>query len=112
LNTYPLQNTPPQNQEAKLSTAQNRNEVLVAFKKFQFERKTSGLTFYAAMRLRLLLDDPETIESILEPSVDSAEGNGDLATSAGSCEPHLNCASASQQRQYEICRPEFKANSR
>jgi hypothetical protein len=85
----------------------------VAFKKFQFERKTSGLTFYAAMRLRLLLDDPETIESILEPSADSAKGNhGGVATSAGSCEPQLNCDSASQQGHSEIYRTEFKVNSR
>lgn len=60
----------------------------MAFKKFQFEPKTSGLTFYAAMRLRLLLDDSETIESIREPSVDAAEDNhGDVGTRAGSCEP-------------------------
>jgi hypothetical protein len=85
----------------------------VAFRKFQFERKTSGLTFYAAMRLRLLLDDPETIESILRPSLDSAEGNhGDVATSTGSCEPQLNCDSAGQQRQSEIYRTEFIVNSR
>jgi hypothetical protein len=56
-------------------------------KKSQSEPKTSGLTLYAAMRLRLFLDDTERTESPLEPSVDSAEGNhSDVATSAGSCE--------------------------
>lgn len=69
----------------------------MAFKKSQFEPKTSGLTSYAAVRLRLLLDDSETIESIRGPSLDSAEDNhGDVGTRAGSLSHQQNCNSASE----------------
>jgi hypothetical protein len=77
----------------------------VAFKKFRSEPKTSGLTFFAAMRLRLLLDDPGTIESIVEPS-------GAVTTSTGCGEPQPNCDSASQQRHSEIHRTKFTVSSR
>ena len=57
------------------------------FKKSQVEPKTSGLTLYGAMRLRLFLDDSETIESIPQPSIHSAEGNhGEVGARGGSCE--------------------------
>jgi hypothetical protein len=49
--------------------------VAFQIKKSQLEPKTSGLTLYGVMRLRLLLDDFETTKSLLEPSVDSAGGN-------------------------------------
>jgi len=42
--------------------------VAFQIKKSQLEPKTSGLTLYGVMRLRLLLDDFETTESLLEPS--------------------------------------------
>jgi hypothetical protein len=49
--------------------------VAFKIKKPQLEPKTSGLTFYGVMRLRLLLDDVETPPSPREPSRDSAEPN-------------------------------------